>query len=683
MNTPPYDTCNDGIYRPFFSLLVVTAALGAVVPASAMPVDVRVTTVESSIEQPAPGERFTLRVNVSNLASSSGPVEVTDVFVGRTGTTSELVRVEDIGTVGAGDSLTIPLTTSLTEAGGKRLTVSAVVEDAEGESRRVSYPLFLEVREPDETLLSVIERQAVVEQERQVNVTVANGDTAAISNVRLELGGDATIENPERIRASLAAGTQTTFTFQTTFERAGERFLDATLTYTTGEGSTRTAERTTPIDVEAATVDPTLEASLESDDGSPAIQATLDQFGNVALRDVQLQTLRDGELVSRTTLQDVRRGGRQAVTLDGSELSPGNVTLVAAFTAAGDRQTVRETLQLTSDVGLTVDRGMADETNVLTAELRQFGDIPVRDVRLRAEHDGQTVARATISDVPGGESRVGTLDAGAIPPGNVTVVADYRVGGERHVTRETLELRSDVQLSASSRVVNGTSAIVTELRQFGDVPLRDVRIRVEKDGRPVARTALPDVVGGGARTAVVDDADLPAGNLTVIAEFEAGSEPQTAATSVRYSSFSPAPTSAVTFTDVQVSREGETLRIEGDAANVGTSRVSSVVVGVVETESVSRVDAQREFFIGGIDAAQFERFQSSARAPSDVEEVSLRVAYTVGGQRVATILPVDVNGVEDSSTGGTGSGDGGSLLLGVGLVVLVLALAVGVYRWRF
>lgn len=573
----------------FLSVLVVAATLGAVVSASAAPVDVQITSVESSIEQPAPGERFTLRVTVSNLASSSGPVEVTDVFVRRTGTANDVVRVENVGTVGVDDALTIPLTTSLREAGGKRLTVSVVVRDAEGDYRRVSYPLFLEVREPDETLLSVVERRAVAGQERHVNVTIANGDTAAISNVRLELGGDATVENPERIRASLAAGTQTTFTFQTTFDRAGERFLDATLTYTTGEGSTRSIERTTPITVAAATVDPTLEASLESDDGRTAIRATLEQFGNVALRDVQLQTRRDGELLSRTSLPDVRPGERQTGTLDGSELPPGNVTLVAAFTAAGERQTVRKTLQLTSDV----------------------------------------------------------------------------------------------QLAASSRVVNGTSAIVAELRQFGDVELSDVRIRVEKDGRPVARTALPDVVGGGAQTAVIDDADLPAGNLTIIAEFAAGSEPRTAATSVRYSSFSPAPTSAVTFTDVQVSREGETLRIEGDAANVGTERVSSVVVSVVETGTVQRVDAQREFFIDGIDATQFERFRATARAPPDVEEVSLEVTYTVGGQRVATILPVDVSGAENGDTSGRGGGDGGSLLLGVGLVALVVALAVGVYGWRF
>lgn len=573
----------------FLSVLVVAATLGAVVSASAAPVDVQITSVESSIEQPAPGERFTLRVTVSNLASSSGPVEVTDVFVRRTGTANDVVRVENVGTVGVDDALTIPLTTSLREAGGKRLTVSVVVRDAEGDYRRVSYPLFLEVREPDETLLSVVERRAVAGQERHVNVTVANGDAAAISNVRLELGGDATVENPERIRASLAAGTQTTFTFQTTFDRAGERFLDATLTYTTGEGSTRSIERTTPITVAAATVDPTLEASLESDDGRTAIRATLEQFGNVALRDVQLQTRRDGELLSRTSLPDVRPGERQTGTLDGSELPPGNVTLVTAFTAAGERQTVRKTLQLTSDV----------------------------------------------------------------------------------------------QLAASSRVVNGTSAIVAELRQFGDVELSDVRIRVEKDGRPVARTALPDVVGGGAQTAVIDDADLPAGNLTIIAEFAAGSEPRTAATSVRYSSFSPAPTSAVTFTDVQVSREGETLRIEGDAANVGTERVSSVVVSVVETGTVQRVDAQREFFIDGIDATQFERFRATARAPPDVEEVSLEVTYTVGGQRVATILPVDVSGAENGDTSGRGGGDGGSLLLGVGLVALVVALAVGVYGWRF
>ncbi|MFC6737027.1 hypothetical protein ACFQEQ_12360, partial [Halolamina salina] len=302
------------------AMVVLSIVAGVAVPAAAANTDVAIESVDLSVDQPAPGETFTLTTTIANLESSAGPVEVTDLYVREAGSGEDLARIEDVGSIARGDTRSIPLTMSIEEPGEKKLIVNAVVRDGDGDFESVSYPLYVDVQEPDEAVLSFAGLDSVAGEETAIDVSVSNGDDGALSNVRLELTGDADVENPERVSASIAPGTQTTHTFATTFDEPGDRTLSATLTYKTDEGVTRTVTRNVTADVEPATLDPQLTATGTTANGSSVVRATLSEFGNVELRDVQLRAVVDGETVTRTRLADVPAGGSRVATLDGSAI---------------------------------------------------------------------------------------------------------------------------------------------------------------------------------------------------------------------------------------------------------------------------------------------------------------------------------------------------------------------------
>ncbi|MFW5935099.1 MAG: hypothetical protein ACOCQL_04540 [Halolamina sp.] len=470
------------------AMLVLSVVAGVAVPVAAANTDVAIESVDLSVDQPAPGESFTLTTTLANLESSNGSVDVTDIYVREADSSRDLARIEDVGSIERGGTRSIPLTMSIDEPGEKRLVVNAVVRDADGDYQRVSYPLYVDVQEPDEAVLSFADLDSVAGEENQVDVTVSNGDNGALSNVRLDLHGDADVENPERVSASIGAGTQTTHSFDVTFDEAGTRELGATLTYKTEEGATRTITRNATADVESATLDPELTARATTADGSPAIRATLDEFGNVELRDVQLRAVVDDETVARTKLGDVDANGSQTGTLDGSD----------------------------------------------------------------------------------------------IPAGEVTVVADYTAAGESETTRTTLD-------------------------------------------------------------------------------------------------YEPAPATEMTVTGVDASRSDGVVTVDGDAANVGGSDASSVVVSVVSGDGVTPVNPNKEYFVGAVESSEFATFELTANVSSSVSELQLRVDYTVDGERLSEDVEVDVSDAAGSDDGSNTSAPGFSVLTAA-LAVALSALLASAYR---
>jgi hypothetical protein len=421
------------------ALVLVSAAVAVAIPASAAQTNVAIQSVDVSVNRPAPGEPFTLTVTVANLQSSSGPVEVKNVFVRKAGTTTEYARVKDTGTIAVGGQLSIPLTVRIDEPGGKRLAVHVVVQDSDGDFRQVNYPIYVQVEEPDEAVISFSDLDPVAGEEGTVNVTVSNGDTAPLSNVQLHLGGDANVENPERVRASLAPGTQTAQRFRVTFPETGTHSLEAALKYKTSAGSTRTVERTITVDVDRATIDPALSTAIETANGSSVVRAELEQFGNVDLRDVQIRALQDDVVVARTSMPDVPAEGTRTVSLDSSTIADGTIAIVAEFTAAGERRTVRETLEHVNDVELDVTSRVSNGSSAIQATVTQYGTVELRNVQLRAEVNGSTVARKAVPNVLAEESRTVVFDGEDVPAGTVTVVAEFVAGSERRSERVSIQ----------------------------------------------------------------------------------------------------------------------------------------------------------------------------------------------------------------------------------------------------
>jgi hypothetical protein len=480
------------------SVLVVVSLLGGgAMTASAAQTDVAIRSVNVSVDQPAPGEAFTLTTTVANLQTSSGPVDVQAVYVRRAGSTREFARIENVGSIPVDGTLSIPLTMKINNPGEKRLTVKVVVEGPDGNFTRVEYPLFVDVQEPDEAVLSFADLDTVAGQERGINITVANGDDGALSNVVLELDGDATVENRERVTASLQPGSQTTHTFQVTFPDPGQQTLNAMLTYKTSRGNTRTVQRDVTVDVERAVVDTDLRASVVVDNGSSAIDVSLTEYGNVELREGQLRAVANGETVERALIPDVAAESTRTVTLDSRSIPAGNVTIVVAYTAAGERRTANTTVRYSpapsAAVSLIgVETSKRGDILTLSGNVTNVGTAAATSVQVSVTETGSV---RPVS--PAREHFVGRLDASGSATfeltanasadiGEVPVEIQYTVDGER--------LTESVPIDVSDATAPSAAISLTGV----DFSARDGVLTVSGDaanvGTKAARSVLVSVV---------------------------------------------------------------------------------------------------------------------------------------------------------------------------------------------
>ncbi|QCC48893.1 hypothetical protein DV707_07270 [Halobellus limi] len=110
---------------------------------------VQLSSVSVSPEDPNTGERVTIDATISNLENSDTTVEVRDVYVRTPGTTDEYARLEEVGSIAPGGSLSIPISTTFESAGEKRLNVNVVVQDEDGDYHRYTYPVYVDVTEPN------------------------------------------------------------------------------------------------------------------------------------------------------------------------------------------------------------------------------------------------------------------------------------------------------------------------------------------------------------------------------------------------------------------------------------------------------------------------------------------------------------------------------------------------------
>lgn len=465
--------------------------LGPIASAETANADIQIRSVNVSAEQPAPGETFQLGVNIANFRSSSSTVEVTQITVREAGSPETLAKIANTGSIAPGGNLVVPMTLRIDEPGGKRLIVEATVENDDEDEQRVRYPVYIEVKPPNEAIVSFSSVDATAGQEANFNVTVSNGGTAPLSNVRLQVDGEFDAENPERVLASLEGRTQTSYQFRATFDRPGPQLIDATVRYQSNAGGTRTVNQTVQLSVERAT----------------------------------------------------------------------------------------------NDVEFDVSNQIQNESSVIRAELYQFGNVRLENVQIRVQHNGETVTRAPVADIPG--------EAG--------------------------------------------------------------------------------------RTVLLSDDDIPAGNVSVVAVYDAGSDQESLSETLLYSKYSPAPTSAITFTGIETTRDGGTLTISGDVVNVGTTQVNSVLITAATTESTMPVDPVKEYFIDNVGSNEFESFEATVNTSRAPKQLPLQVEYTINGQRVSSTIPVDLGTVAES----TRSQDGGSPLLAIMiLLIVVVVVGIGMYRWR-
>jgi len=258
----------------------------------------------------------------------------------------------------------------------------------------------------------------------------------------------------------------------------------------------------------------------------------------------------------------------------------------------------------------------------------------------------------------------------------------------------TVEERSvDVGVSASAKSVNGSTGIEATVTQYGTVAIESGQLQAVADGQILARTPISNVTGSESQTAFFDGSDIPAGEVTIRAQYTVEGDQQTrvANTTIQYSPQTPAE---MALTGLEVSSVGTSYTISGDASNLGGADADAVLVDVAASETLS---TNGGYFIGTIERSEFATFELTVDADSPVEEIPVRVNYSVDGEQFSHTTTVDVN----NASGGMGSGQanaqaapngppgssGSSSLpmtkIGMGVSALVvLGVVFAVYRWR-
>lgn len=315
-------------------LTVGATAVGSVATAQRSQVVVQSATVEPTT--PRVGEDVTITTTIRNFESSSAAADITQVTL-RSGT--RIVQsIDDPGTLGPGGTIELPFTTTFDTAGRKRLTVWVYGRSENGGVFNVKYPVTTTVQKRGKDVQLSLSSPDERSTETQVNVTMANGADANVSNLELSLSGsNATVEDARRVNAALGSGSERVLTYDVTFASPGRQSLTATLDYRDGDGDAQSVSTSRTFAVASANVDAELDAEVVRENDTARIDASVTNFGNIPLEDVRIRAEADGETVARTLVSDVPTETTRTVSISEANLPAGPVRLHASYEAVGER----------------------------------------------------------------------------------------------------------------------------------------------------------------------------------------------------------------------------------------------------------------------------------------------------------------------------------------------------------
>lgn len=407
---------------------------------------VTVGNVSMSPENPEPGETVTVTATVRNSESSGGAAEITEVSL-QSGV-SRLNTAHDLGSLGSGDSTEVPLSTTFDSEGEKRLTAVVRGVSPSGSVFAVEKPVYVDVERSSGVSLAfskVYDVDAAAGAETPIDVTVANGDSEAITGVQLDVDG-ADVENPDRITGSIDGGSEDTFQYDVTFDEVGTRTLSGEVTYTTAEGVTRTTTKT--ADIEA--VDPEIRADVSARttaDGETEVELT--NFGNARFTDVEVDATANGDVVARNLLGDVDPDSNESVVFDIPSSIDGTVTYTATYTAAGTSHTtsLRDRATVSGEIRLvSVESSQSGSAVTVTGDAANLGSTTAESVLVSVADTADVSPTAPtgeyyVGEVEGSEFGTFELTAERGPSAeSVPVEITYVVDGDRVTTTQRIDL---------------------------------------------------------------------------------------------------------------------------------------------------------------------------------------------------------------------------------------------------
>jgi len=203
-------------------------------------------SIEVTPENPTTDMQVTITPTVRNSESATQSAELTEVSVSGPST---LESVDNLGSLGPGSSIEVPLSTTFEEAGEHRLTVYARGTNADGSVFTVQKPVYITVTERSVDV-GVSASAESVNGSTGIEATVTQYGTAAIESGQLEAIADGQVLAREPISNVNASESQTVF-FDGSDIPAGDIMIRAEYTVE-GEQQTRVTNTTVQYSPQSA-----------------------------------------------------------------------------------------------------------------------------------------------------------------------------------------------------------------------------------------------------------------------------------------------------------------------------------------------------------------------------------------------------------------------------------------------
>ena len=232
------------------------------------------------------------------------------------------------------------------------------------------------------------------------------------------------------------------------------------------------------------------------------------------------------------------------------------------------------------------------------------------------------------------------------------------------------------------------------VQNVGNTDWTDVTLTASANGTVVDRVLLDDLTRATNRSVALDTRAVAGTPVTVTITYTANDATHTV-TDVIDLGGREAVLGTVRLTSVERSSTTTGVRIEGDAANVGGTDVSSVLVRIPNTSTVTPTPPAADYFVGSIEASEFATFELTAETAGNVSRVPVEITYIAENERRTRTQLVDLGSATTGVTGGAGGDSstdgaaattddsgGGVPAVIIGVVIAVLVAALGVVRWR-
>ncbi|MBB6646583.1 hypothetical protein [Halobellus ruber] len=176
--------------RVVIALLVVLSGSGVAAVTAADPA-IQLSSVVVTPDDPNTGEQVTIDATIANLQNSDTTVDVTDLYVRKPGTLQEFARVENVGSVAPGGSLSVPISTTFDTPGQKRLELNVGVRDEDGSYHSYTYPIYIDVTEP--TVRADLAASTPTNDTGVTRISLTNYGNTNLSNVEIAAVANGTV----------------------------------------------------------------------------------------------------------------------------------------------------------------------------------------------------------------------------------------------------------------------------------------------------------------------------------------------------------------------------------------------------------------------------------------------------------------------------------------------------------